>query len=179
MVFLLALSLPPPWHGTAQFGGGRSPIPTSLPEIRESRVDLICNVQTCVGAAWGIGFCGIWPGAQAGSSGCDSGTFKGTTHLQTPEARDYWLGSIIKQRRSKKKQGLYSRKWRHLKEVTDMEQYTGPGKTHVQKRPEKTSNFHARLISRLRTCPANWWRCCLPVCKDWERWLIFLIPNFK
>ena len=51
MVFLLALSLPPPWHGTAQFGGRRSPIPTSLPEIRESRVDLIGNVQLPEGLA--------------------------------------------------------------------------------------------------------------------------------
>lgn len=169
--------LPLPFPPMAQFGG-RTASPSSLPEIRESRMDLIRDVLTCGGAAWGTSLCGIWPGAQTGSSGCDSRTFNGTTPLQNPEASDYWLGSIRKQGRPKKKQRLDSGKWRHLKVVTGRAQYTGPGKTYVQKRPEKTSNFHERLIPRLRTCPANWWRSCPPVCKDRERWLIFLNTQF-
>lgn len=168
---------PPPM---AQFGGRRTASPSSLPEIRESRMDLIRDVLTWGGgeAAWGTSLCGIWSGAQTGSSGCDSRTFKGTTPLQNPEANDYWLGSIRKQGRPKKKQRLDSGKWRHLKMVTGRAQYIGPGKTYVQKRPEKTSNFHERLIPRLRTCLANWWRSCPPVCKDRERWLIFLNTQF-
>ena len=106
MVFLLALA----WHCMVQFRGRSSLIPSSLLEISKSRVDLICNALTCVGAAKGIRLltrssrsCSrkdSQPGSQAGSGKCGSGKFKRTPDQQTPDASNYWLGKKV---RSKKK----------------------------------------------------------------------------
>ena len=85
-----------------------------------------------------------------------------TTDPQTPGARDYgWIHVKDNLRPQAEARMRLLGKLRYSKTAVYVGElkkpHTGPGKTHAQKRPEKTLSFHLGLIPRPRAYPANQW----------------------
>lgn len=158
--------------------GGSRPVPSSLPQIRGSRADLICNDLTSLGTIEGL--ISVHLTWISGRENQQALIMKATriSDSEMPWARAYEWRHIIDNLRPQTEAGDETLgKIRHSKTAVYKEEMKkATHRPRQNKSSEMTLSFHwadpyaqSKSSQSVKECPGT----TEPVCKDRERWLFF------